>query len=306
MKSFHEEERICALTFESIGECYHLWTPENFEIIFTCDSDFQIGMNIIAICAKLYPDIRIVTFEWMANHLHMVLAGQESRIRSLLNTLKRFLARYFQANGRSIDWSHFTPGLRRISSLEDMRNVIIYDNMNGYEISPGHTPFSYPWGANRYFFNPDACRLAMSQSRKMSLRERQSSTRSRSADYVSDILMFDGYALPLSFCDIETGQRLFRNPSHYFSKVSRSVETDKTIAKEIGENIYYTDSDLFAAVSKACRERYGFPSPGQIPSEAKMEIAKMMRFEYNASVKQIQRMLKLGPDTIQALGFNPK
>lgn len=306
MKSFYEEERVCDLVFESIGECYHLWTPENFEIIFTCESDFQIGMNIMAVSAKLYPDIRILTFELMANHLHMVAAGQESRIRSLFTTIKRFLTRYFHASGRSIDWSGFTPGLRRISSLEDLRNVIIYDNRNGYVISTHHTPFSYPWGANRYYFNADARRLAMSQSRKMALRERQSSTRSRSADNITDILCFDGYALPLSFCDIETGQKLFRNESHYFSKVSRSIETDKSIAKEIGESIYYTDNDMFTLVSKTCRERYGIPSPGQIPSEAKVEIAKMMRFEYNASVKQIQRMLKLGPAAVQALGFHTK
>lgn len=304
MKSFHEEERICELVFESIGECYHLWTPENFEIIFTSDSDFKIGMDITAVSAKLFPDIRILTYELMANHLHMILAGPESRICSLFKTMKRFLTRYFQANGRSIDWSGFTPGLRRINSLEDLRNVIIYDNRNGYVISPRHTPFSYPWGANRYYFNPDACRLSMIKAKKMTLRERQSSTRSRSADNVSDIMYFDGYALPLSFCDIETGQKLFRNASHYFNKVSRSIETDKSIAKEIGENIYYTDNDLFALISKTCRERYGIPNPGQIPSEAKVEIAKMMRFEYNASVKQIQRILKLGSSAIIALGFS--
>lgn len=303
MKSFFEEERICALEFENISECYHLWTPENFEIIFTCDSDFRAGMNIIAVSAKLHPSVRILTFELMANHLHMTLAGTRQDILNLFKTIRKFLSRYFQGKGRTIDWSGFTPGLRRLEKLEDLRNVIVYNNRNGYIISPGHTPFSYPWGANRYYFNPDACRLAISQSSKLTLRERQSSTRSRSADNISDILCFDGYALPLSFCDIELGQRLFRNASHYFSKISKAVETDRSIAKEIGESIFYTDNDLYAVISKTCRERFGTPNPGQITPEAKMEIAKMMRFEFNASTKQIQRMLKVGSNVTDALGF---
>lgn len=34
-----------------------------------------------------------------------------------------------------------------------------------------HTPFSYPWGANRYYFNSDAKLYSLSKSKKMTFDE---------------------------------------------------------------------------------------------------------------------------------------
>lgn len=302
MKSYYDEERLCSQTCLELGDCYHLWTSERCEMIFYTEADFREGMNVIGICARLHPQIRILTFEIMSNHLHFALVGDESAIRHFFDSLKKYLSRHFRKRvdecPRSTDWSGFNASVRKIDTLEDLRNVIVYINRNGYVISKGHTPFTYPWGTNRYYFNPDAVALASLKSRPMTLRERQSAINSRVADHIEGLAIHENCALPLSFCDIASGERLFRNPSHYFYKLGRSIEGQKKIAGEISESIFYTDDELFSAISSIAREKYGCRQLVQVPAEAKLELARTMRFEYNSSAKQIQRMLKISTNTL--------
>jgi len=301
---FVEKENCCERAFIGCGECYHLWTSENFEIIFTDEDDYKIGMNIIGIASKLFPEVRLLTFEIMSNHLHLTCSGSLDKILALFETIKDLLKRFAKVKGRIINWDGFVAGTRLLETLSDIRNVIVYDNRNGYVVSNQYTPFTYPWGANRYYFNPDACRLAEIGARPMHIREIRAISHVRYADSVKGLMKFDGYALPLSFCDIEIGEQLFRDAPHYFNKIAKNIESSAAIAKEIGESIHYTDDELFDAVSKICSRKYADPVPSRLKPEAKIEVAKTMRFEYNASVKQIQRMLKLDSGIISALFQN--
>lgn len=314
MRNFYDEESKCSQTFSALGDCYHLWTSERYELIFLTEEAFRHGMTVIGICARLHPEIRILSFEIMSNHMHFAVAGTEVCARDFFNSLKKYLSRHFskaeaainrksgslKANDilRATDWAGFIASTRKIETLEDLRNVIVYINRNGYVVSKAYTPFTYPWGTNRYYFNPDAVTLASLKSRPMTLRERQSAINSRVADHIEGLAMHENCALPLSFCDIASGERLFRNPSHYFYKLGRSIEGQKKIAGEISESIFYTDDELFSAISSIAREKYGCRQLVQVPAEAKLELARTMRFEYNSSAKQIQRMLKISTNTL--------
>ena len=94
---------------------------------------------------------------------------------------------------------------------------------------------------------------------------------------------------------------MFRCASHYFREVSRNIESQKSIAKEIGERIFYTDDELFGIVLSLCQEKYGGQKPTMLPVPAKQEMALLLHSEYNASNKQIQRMLRLDSSVVSAL-----
>lgn len=304
MKSFYEKENECSLVFESLGRCFHLWTPENFEIIFRCDGEFRIGMGIIGVAAKLFPEIRIITFELMTNHIHITLCGTNQQVVMVFfDAIKRMLVKHSRAADRQISWDGFTARTREIVTLDDLRNVIIYDNRNGFVVSPDHTPFTYPWGANRYFFNPDAKRLALTSSKAMSVRELRKISLSHISDTITGLLSFDGCVLPLSFCDVSAGERIFRNSSHYFNRLGKSIESNAAIAREIGETIFYNDDELYSVTSRIAKEKYNAVSPSTASPEAKIEMAGILRFQYNASVKQISRILKMQQELLLSLGF---
>ena len=289
------------MCFGELGRCYHLWTPENFEIIFRNADEFRTGMGIMAVAAKCFQDVQIITFELMTNHLHIMAAGDESRLRQMFEFIKKLLTRMTWDAGRTIDWGAFKPGVRQLNDLADARNVLIYDNRNGFLVHDSYTPFSYPWGANFCYFNPYARKRFQESSVPSTIKDRRSISHSHISDGIQELNLLDDCFSPFSFCDIAAGESLFRDAVHYFYMLGKNIESNKEIAKEIGESVSYTEDELYAAVSAKCKSDYGTPNPAQIPSEAKIAIAKSMRFEYNATLKQIQRMLRVDQSILQSI-----
>ena len=304
--TFSEQERVCTFLFADLGNSFHLCTPEDHPLIFRNESDYKTGMSILGLCALFFPKVRILTFELMSNHLHIVAAGTVEDILAMFALFKSLLARYFESKGEPSVLRNFDAKLIRIDSLDNLRNAITYVNRNGYVVQSQHIPFSYMWGANRYYFNPEAKLRYEECGRKSNLRFRQGVTRSRKFDFVENAVLTDGYVSPMCFCDIKTGEALFRNAHNYFYKLTRNQENCKFIADSIGEKIYYTDDDMFTVVSDIALKKWSCKSPGLLPAAAKLELAKEMHFNYNASDKQIVRMLKMDPALVRELFPKPQ
>ena len=291
--SFHEAESFCEFSFKQLGKCWHLYTPEDFEIIFSDDDDFRAGMTLFALCALNSPGITVLTFEWMSNHLHATLAGEEADIERFFRKLARLLERYLQNKGRTTSLKHWTYRLRAISDLRDMRSVIAYNNRNGFLVDDQYTPFTYPWGANRFFFNPYAWRDHTYSTERLKVRDLWDIFRTRSFDKLGGLVIVDGYVSPLEYCHIKEAEALFRDAHQYFHAVSKDFDAQRRLAKEFGDRVTYTDNELYAVVADLCRDSYGASSPAVLDKEAKTTVARKMHFDYNASDKQISRILRL-------------
>lgn len=291
-RSFSDDEQNCESVFNLLNPCWHLYTPEDFPVILTCEADFKAAMTLLAVCALSFPNLRILTFQWMSNHLHITLSGPEKDISSMFAMLRKYLGKYLKARGRAISIASWTHNIRHIESLKDLRNVIAYNNRNGFLVYPDSTPLTYPWGANRFFFNPDAIKLVKNSNGTLQHKAIRDLFHTHKLDDFTGQPFLDGYIPPAVFCDIESAEGIFRNARHYFTSVSRNLEGLKDIAKEIGESIYYTDDDLYGVILKICRDGFGVSYPALLPALAKVEVARKMYFEYNASAKQISRILK--------------
>ena len=292
----------------SAKHIWHISTPENHEIIFTTEEDFKHGMSIIGIAAKLFPGITILTFELMSNHLHFCIIGSKNDISEFLKTIVYFIECNYKSRGRSVNLDDLlTNAPRLLNSDDEVRNVLSYDNRNGFLVNANTHPFSYPWGANKYFFNPDARLRHLKESTPVSVREIRKFSGSRKADKITaGLRMLDGYICPLSFCDIDAAEQYYRNASNYFYEISRNIESHRSIASEIGERIFYSDDELFRAISLIGKDRFGNLPLKMLSKDQKIELARTMHFEYNATKKQIGRMLKLDFGIIDALFPTPQ
>ena len=302
MTNFNNQEAACSGVFEFLRPLWHLWTSEGLDIILPDKAAFEAAMTILAICANLSPGITVITYELMSNHLHMVISGPKDIILKFFTLFRRHLRRYLKGRGLSVPDS-FECSLREITTLDEARNVITYNNRNGYVVSPDSSPFSYRWGANQYFFNPEAKqRFYDASAKKVSQRERRKLMHSHISDGMNNPpVALDGCACPMGFCNIDAGEKVFRNATHYFRDVSRNVEAARQIATQIGERVYYNDDDLFAVVQRICKDRYSIPRPSMLPGQAKVEVAKQLHFDYNAGNKQISRMLKMDQVLVDSL-----
>lgn len=303
MRNFQDSERYCSQLFDSSGPFWHLWSPENGPLLFASDDDFMAGMGIVGICALLCPEVKIYTFELMNNHVHFTVGCVYNEAMAFAGRLKKYLQKWLASSGKTPDLSGWSLSARAIESLRDFRNVVAYNNRNGFLVNPEETPFSYPWGANRYFFNREA-KLRFDHrknKRTMSKRMRRGLIRTHDADHIIGPVMMDGYACPLSFCAITEAEQYFRNASHYLSTITRNIESQKEIAAEIGERLYYNDNELFAACVRLAADRFGESRPSVLAKDDKIILAKALHYDYNAGNKQICRMLNLDPGIVNAL-----
>lgn len=288
----------CESTFRRMGQVYNANTPENHPVIFKSEQDFKAAMSILAVCAAKYPEVKVYAFQLMSNHIHLVTGGSKMEIHYFFDFFVSRLLKYF---GDALDLSGFTLKLFPVSDLAYLRNAIAYVNRNGFVVNNDVTPFSYPWGSSRYFFQSAARRYEEVCSRAMGVAALRSLMHSRACDHLKDLKSIDGYISPMEFCHITEAESVFRDAKQYFFTISRNVESNSEIAKSIGESIYYTDNDLYSAATKMSKEHFGEYNLKSLPAEAKLEIAKRLHFDYNAGDKQLNRLLGIDPMILRAL-----
>ena len=296
--NYYVREQECEDKFHSLGNVYNANTPENHPLIFTKDDDFKAGMTILGICCLEYPDVKLYAFQLMSNHFHAVLGGSESRIQEFFGFFASRLGKYFET---CLITDDFKLKLFPIDNLAYLRNAISYVNRNGFVVNDNVTPFSYPWGSGSYFFQPMVKRLALISDGTLGVKSVRTLMHSRYLDHYKDMPLVDGYICPLLYCDIESSEHLFRDAKHYFYLISRNVESFSEIAKSIGETVFYSDSDLFLVANKYAKTNYGTSRLSDLDSRQKIELAKKLHYDYNAGDKQLQRLLRLSQDVVDAL-----
>lgn len=296
-----QQERSCELTFSNGGPFWHICTDgQSMEIICETEEDYKFAVTVIAIAAAL-TGVKILTFQVMSNHIHVIVEGLESMCKDFFSEIKRRLRRYRNSNGRFASFEKFEASFIPIDNLRSMRYEIAYSNRNGYLANPYCTPFSYPWGAGYLYFNPHAFVTAAAPLGDLTRDEKLKLCRSRIPDLPAGYMVKDGLILPQSFCAIKYGESLFRDAHQYFSIVSKNYEAYSEIAKRLGDDVFLTDDEMFAALSMLSKKKYGDGRVTLLPNASKIELAKTMRSDYNASEGQIQRLLRLDRGTVSEL-----
>ena len=89
MLTFAEKERECERLFEKSGPFWHLYTDGRVMEDFLCtEEDFKIAMTALAVTTVLFTKVRIITFELMSNHIHMILNGEAEGCMELFERFK--------------------------------------------------------------------------------------------------------------------------------------------------------------------------------------------------------------------------
>ncbi len=282
-------------TFFNSGPYWHLCTHgEKQEIIFKNREDFKFGLNSMSASLaemKLYgKKVKLFAFAIMSNHIHELLCGSREDCIYCFNRWKEKLRRHFSGK---VDFSKFECQLIAIESLKSFKNEVAYINRNGYVNNSSETPFSYEWSSGRYYFNPAAKEYSVTPVHKKSYRAKRRIFRSRILDIYNDLEVCKDYVYPPSFCKIKDGESMFFSAHEYFHCISRANEAYGLIAKALGDRIFLSDEEMFSVVRRKCKESYGESSPKLLAADAKIEMAKMMHNEYNASNGQIRRILNI-------------
>ena len=69
----------------------------------------------------------------------------------------------------------------------------------------------------------------------------------------------------------------------------------------MGDTVFLTDDEMFAILSLLAKKKYGDGRVTLLPNNSKIELAKALKSDYNASQGQIQRMLRLDRGIVSEL-----
>lgn len=299
--NYLDTEKEIMAHFINSGQFYHLNSPENFGIIFRDSEEFKAGMFLFALASKSTSGIKILAFELMNNHFHATIVGSQECAITFFTTFKNLLQNMCNGADNILSWTTFEHHLHRITTVDNLRNVIAYTHRNGPLVNPNFTPFNYPWGTNALYFNEEVKQYHKDVSTQVGIRKIRLFAHSHTFDKVGGIMEHNGIASPSCFCDVGLGESFFRDSRLYFFKISRDVESYKDIAEMIGESVYYADEEMFSIACKLSAERFGNTRFTLLPPESKMELARVLHNGYNAGFKQIQRMLRLDESVIRQM-----
>lgn len=306
-KAFFHDEVRCTSHFDNAKPFWHLYTSGLLSgIIFSNDDDFIFGMNLLALCADKFPQLKIYTFALMSNHVHVIFSGDKAEGERMFELFRSRLKRYLTSKERVLDWNAFSASWISIDDLQALRNEIVYTNRNGYLAHNSYLPHSYPWGAGYLYFNPICYNLLNGKAlRDCSVDDRRKICHSKDISVSTRLLIKDQTILPSSFCYVKEGEALFRHPHHYFYLLTKNWEAYSQIAKRMSDSVFLSDEEMYATVCSMCITYYNVKRPDLLSAPDKVDMARRMHSEYNASNKQIRRILKLELSQVETLFPKP-
>ena len=281
---------------------WHLCTDGQSQcIIFRNGEEFKEGMNLVGLCLAKYSKISSLTFSLMNNHMHFLIQGEREDIETFYNYLYGKLRRMLLRQNRRSDMPKPRYSMIQITSDSHLKNTIAYINRNGYVTNPNFTPFSYEWGAARYFFNSTHTNEEKKFLKEMFKREQMNLFHTHDIDFPSNYYLTNGYISPLCYCKITECEMMFRNAHQYCWLITRNVESFKQIADLVGDKIFYTDEELYTAMLQFTNKQFKNIKINTLNKDEKIQTAKHLHFSFNASARQISRILKIQEELLNKL-----
>ena len=304
MATFTEKERECNCTFMNGGPYWHLYTNgKETSLLFKENQDFTFGVNVLAQAVLKFQSVRVVSFTLMDNHIHILASGERENLAEFFTFFRKRIFR-----GLNLPPSFgFTPQIKEVADLSSMRNHIVYIHRNGYVADKGHTPYSYPWGTGPYYFGSN---LPILRTYKDSTTvERREMFRGRIPDIPKDWKMAGGYIAPPSFCSIVFGMAMFRDAHHYYFFLNKNVEEYQSMAAELDDCEFLTDSEAYNGILAVLRTDYNGRAMKDLTKAQKFDLARKLRHDFRSSNGQIRRVLGLSQyevDSLFPLSATPK
>ena len=301
MLTFAEKERVCEFAFQTEGPFWHLYTDgTRMHDIFCCEDEFKQGMTALAVCVVLSSSVEMITFELMNNHIHWIMRGSRAGCLELFSRFRLRLKRLCRQWERVLDWNVFEPHILEIDSLKALRNEIIYVNRNAYVADYRYTPFSYPWGGGWAYFSPLTGQLPAVSLQDLGSRRVRELTHYREVEELAALKFVGDVPFIPSFCRIDIGERLFQNARSYFYLLTRNAEAFSQIASRLKDAVFLTDDEMFVVATRLASEMFSERLTMLTP-EQKIQLARKFHFDYNATNRQLRRMLRLDPALINGL-----
>ena len=232
------------------------------ELWFRDLDDFRVGMNFVAIEAAAHPNVNILTFILMSNHVHFLMKAELQDVEKYMHQFKHRYSIYMRKK-----W-----GIKKFLK----RNICAH-------------PCQYPWGTGDTFFSPKRP-MALKRIGDLSARERACLLHTNCTTIPKAWrISVEGYILPQEYIDVQDVERMLRSASrmNYFlqtsSKARRRLEAEENLPA-------FRDQIILSALPDLSRSLFQKESFSELSVKEKAEFMRQIRFRFSADVNQIARV----------------
>ena len=269
--------------------------------IFLTREDFVTAMNDIALCSLRY-DVKILCFCLMCNHFHFVLRGSYKECYAFMNEFKRICAiRMRDRTGEVSGLKDVDLHFDLLDTQEYLENAIAYVLRNPLAARIIMMPYFYDWSSISAY-SRGSSQLHGLPLNTLSVRKRREVLRTRH-DVVPDHFMLSpqGFIHPACYIAVDEVEKIFRHPSRLMMLLAKKVENEFEVASGAAQQIKMTEAELKTQVLELVRNEFGVNSLAQLSADDRLRLCLLMRRNFNSSVKQIARILRLSQSVVASV-----
>lgn len=276
---------------------YYLVSTKHLEdsLWFRDNGDFVTGMNYVAIQAALTPDVTVLVFILMSNHVHFVLYGTRPEVESFVNSFKGRFSKYLREKYKTKEFLRRNGlDIKEISEeeVEALERASAYVQMNCVAANICLYPGQYPWGTGSTFFKACSPTSGCRRLGDISGRERRRLLHSRVASKLPDdwLLSSEGFVLPESYVDVAYVESIFRSPKRMQYFLNSSSKARKRLEMEEDNLPAFRDQVILGALPDLMQSLFQKPAFLALSAIEQAETLRQIRFRFSAGVHQAARV----------------
>ena len=283
----------------SFSGYFHVCTDgRSLPWMFKDKSDYIAGINRLAIC-HLRTNAKIVAYVLMDNHVHFVLYGTTSQC-------KQFITKYKQLTGTWIHIKYNLTGFLKqlptkilhLKTEERLLNTIAYIDRNPVVAGYKYLPTEYPWGSAQYMFK--GCREENTKTlASLSRRNKRILFGTRVILPDNWQINDEGMICPNSFMDTSIVESCFKTPVKYSYFLARKLEGIVNQELEFAQKSFIPDIELRKIVKEIIQQEYDTENISELDVTGRLSIARKLRYNYSATLKQIARKVQLDKEALK-------
>ena len=276
------KKRFWLVTTEHLEN--HLW--------FKDVEDFKAAMNYVAVMACM-PDVNVVAFVLMSNHVHFVLECGHEDALAFINRFKKHYSQYYRVKYGKDRLLHRNGVDVREVMIEDesFERAVAYVHMNPVAARICLNSTQYPWGTGSLFFNSNPVRGT--KVADYCGRELIRIIRSKAVLPIHWLLGEEGFLLPSSYVPVQWVESVFRSPQrmNYFL-----INSSK--ARRVNEAPSFTDQLIQSAIRDLSVSLFRKNTFAELSSPQSSELLRQLRYRFSADPAQLARVTGLSYEQV--------
>ena len=279
------------------------------DYLFSSAVDFIAGINRIALCiCRLGMDIpvQVICFCLMDNHLHFILYGTQEACQLFMENYKQATELWLRHHGGdNRPGKEWRIDFWLIRDRDRLKTTISYIHRNPLAAGMAVSPAGYRWSsASLMYSDLSWVPLYGKRADSFSLNERRRLFSSKT-DVPGDwIILPDGLIWPGQFIAYKTMERQFDSVRDYQFVLNRKVE-EEINTEMYGSFVSLPDGEIASRAQRIVNHLYGNQQILELDVRQRISLARQLKKETGATIKQIARIVHLKLSELEAV-LNPR